>query len=456
MADKPYGSQPHLKRDDLRRLVEATVPREVAHGWVFHLLFCPLCRKRLEVDFPARGMALLERVRRFRDSLSAKSLATSPPGGRDRLSGGKTSSLLSEYQLCYQEEASAPSLYLELLDHPFLRQEMLVENSQRFRSLGLLKYVLSCARELWHRDAGAAESHARLALAIYRRLDPDRYPSGLVADFGARAWAWLANALRIRGDLPAAEEMMNRASRELENGTGDAIEKAWILQLRISLRRDQRRLREAGTDALRASRLWRSIGERRAEAETVLLHSSILFEAGEATQAIETIRNCLQGLSEAEVGTRLYFMVLQNLAFRLAQTDQPTEASKYVCELRELAAGLGEPLHQIRVDWLEALVDSGLGRRPRAIIRFEHLLRRFMAYEMPYDAALVGLDLAAVHLEEGNSKEARELAGQLVPIFEALQVSREALEALSLFVEALRKEAATVAMVERAHRLLRR
>ena len=458
MSDKRVGEQPpHLGAEDLRRLLEQAVPREVAHEWVFHLLFCAECRKRLADGFPARGMALLARVRRF-PVLQAQntSAAPAPPGNWERLSGAATRSLLAAYRLCYREEEEAPPLYRELIRHPLPRQELLLENSRRYCTLGLLKYVLSRTPEQWHRAPEAAESHARLALAIHCRLETDRYPARLVADFGGRAWAYLANAMRIRGDLPAADRAMDRAFQEIERGTDDAIEHAWLLQLRISLRRDQRRLEKAGSDAQLAIRLWRSVGDRRAETEAVLLQSSILFEAGSALESIKVIRRCLRNLEEAEVGTRLYFIALQNLAFRLAQADRASEASRYIPELRELAAGLGEPLSEIRVDWLEALVDAGLGRTPRAVIRFNHLLDRFLAYQMPYDAALVGLDLATVYLEAGDTAEARELAGKLVPIFESLQIEREAVEALLLFVEALRKEAATVAMAEKVKAMLRR
>jgi len=458
VSDPRVGEQPpHLGADDLRRLVEQAVPREVAHGWVFHLLFCPECRARLADGFPARGIALLARLRRFPVLQAQKtSAAAAPPVKWQRLSGAATRSLLSEYRLCYQEEDEAPPLYRELIRHPLPRQEMLLENSPRYRTLGLLKYVLSRTPEQWHRDPEAAESHARLALAIHRRLATDRYPSRLVSDFGARAWAYLANALRIRGDLPTADRAMDRASQELERGTGDAADRARLMQLRVSLRRDQRRLEDASADALMATRLWRSVGERRAETEAVLLLSSALFEAGNTFQAIELIRKCLQGSTELEVGARLYFLLLQNLARMLAQTDRPAEASRYVPELRELAASLGEPISMFRVDWLEALIDAGLGRTPLAAIRFQRLLERFLDFQMSYDAALVGLDLAAVYLEAGDTAAARELAGKLVPIFNSLQIEREATEALLLFVEALRKEAATVAMAEKVKGMLRR
>lgn len=458
MSDTRAGEQPpHLGAEDLRRLVETTVPREVAHGWVFHLLFCRECRKRLADCFPARGMPLLARLRRFPVLQAQKtSAAPPPPGNLERLSGAATRSLLSQYRRCYQEEEEAPPLYRELIRHPLPRQQMLLDNSRRYRTLGLLKHVLGRTPEHWHRDPEAAESHARLALAIHRRLAPDRYPSRLVADFGARAWAYLANALRIRSDLPAADHAMDCAFQALERGTGDAIDRAWLLELRVSLRRDQRRLEEAGIDAHRSARLWRSVRDRRAAINVILVQSSILFEAGEASGAIAILRKCLRESNEGEVGTRLYFGVVQNLAFRLAQADRPDEASRYVPELRELAAGLGEPLSRIRVDWLEALVDAGLGRTPRAVIRFKHLLDRFVAYQMPYDAALVGLDLATVYLEAGDTAAARGLSGKLVPIFESLQIGREATEALLLFVEALRQEAATVTMAEQAAAMLRR
>ena len=63
-----------------------------------------------------------------------------------------------------------------------------------------------------------------------------------------------------------------------------------------------------------------------------------------------------------------------------------------------------------------------------AAIRFlSEACREFAERGIWYDAALVSLELAAVHAEAGRTAEVKLLARHLVPIFRAQDVHREAL-----------------------------
>ncbi|HEY2737037.1 MAG TPA: hypothetical protein VGK45_01460, partial [Thermoanaerobaculia bacterium] len=56
--------------------------------------------------------------------------------------------------------------------------------------------------------------------------------------------------------------------------------------------------------------------------------------------------------------------------------------------------------------------------------------------EMPYEVALVCLELAAVYGETGRQKELRGLAAEMLPIFESLRVKRETLASVILLQRA--------------------
>jgi hypothetical protein len=75
---------------------------------------------------------------------------------------------------------------------------------------------------------------------------------------------------------------------------------------------------------------------------------------------------------------------------------------------------------------------------------------------MSYDAALVSLDLSLVYLGEGKLSELKQLAGDLVLLFESRDVHREALGALYLFQKACEEERLTEQTVSRLAELLRR
>jgi hypothetical protein len=82
--------------------------------------------------------------------------------------------------------------------------------------------------------------------------------------------------------------------------------------------------------------------------------------------------------------------------------------------------------------------------------------RVFLEHPLPYDYALASLDLSLVLLEEGRTAEVRTLAEEMLSVFAAQQVHREALAALRLFCEAAKQEAATVELARRVERFLRR
>ncbi|HEV8577887.1 MAG TPA: hypothetical protein VGX68_02295, partial [Thermoanaerobaculia bacterium] len=84
-----------------------------------------------------------------------------------------------------------------------------------------------------------------------------------------------------------------------------------------------------------------------------------------------------------------------------------------------------------------------------AIAALEHVSREFARRQIPFHAAMAGLELAVLYLEEGRTAEVRKLAEELLAIFKAQQVHRGALAALALFCEATRKEAATVELARR-------
>ena len=79
----------------------------------------------------------------------------------------------------------------------------------------------------------------------------------------------------------------------------------------------------------------------------------------------------------------------------------------------------------------------------------EQVRREFTVRAIPYDAALSSLELAVLYLEEGRSQEVKTLAREMAPIFQAQGIAREALAALSVFLEAAQRETATLEMVKR-------
>jgi hypothetical protein len=85
----------------------------------------------------------------------------------------------------------------------------------------------------------------------------------------------------------------------------------------------------------------------------------------------------------------------------------------------------------------------------RAEEAFQEVRHALIEQGIGYDAALVSLELAALYARQGRTAEMKELAGEMLPIFQAADVHREALAALAVFQQAaVREETATLELVE--------
>ena len=92
-------------------------------------------------------------------------------------------------------------------------------------------------------------------------LDTD-HTGSLIEDLRARAWGYIGNARRVRSDLHAAEGAFEEAYLQLEKGTEDPLERAILLDLEASLRRDQRRFDEAYKLLRRAISIFLQSGQK--------------------------------------------------------------------------------------------------------------------------------------------------------------------------------------------------
>jgi hypothetical protein len=102
---------------------------------------------------------------------------------------------------------------------------------------------------------------------------------------------------------------------------------------------------------------------------------------------------------------------------------------------------------QLRLSWLRGKIAAGLGDTGEAERLFRETRDGFVRQGNGYDAAMASLDLALLYLKEGRTAEVQPLAAEMVALFEAQEVHREALAAVLLFQEAAQREEVTVGMV---------
>jgi tetratricopeptide (TPR) repeat protein len=352
-----------------------------------------------------------------------------------------------------RERAEAPRLFAELDSHPAPRRQLLARNSSRFQTWSLCELVIDKSFEAGFVSPPAAVELAELGVAIAETLDAERYSSSLVRDLQARACSVLGNARRLTGDLRGAEEVFGEAEGLLEEGTGDVIEEARLYSFTASLRSDQRRFDEAIRLAGHAETIYRRAGDHHLMARSMVSKGLFTVYSGDSEGAIAILETALANL-EPEQDRRVTLAAQHNLILCLNECGRLQEALKLLVKARPLYAKYGDPWSRTGLRWLEGKIATGLDRAQEAEHAFSEARRSYLELEKPLDFALVSLDLAALHLGEGQTDTARRVAAEILPIFRSREIQREAIAAVMVFQQAVEKDRITFELIHRLSKSL--
>jgi tetratricopeptide (TPR) repeat protein len=344
----------HPEDEELSAFLAGGLPGEARNAVLLHLSRnCPQCRRRL--------------ARLAGRALGMEPAAASPPA----------------------------SDYDRALDRAFAvarRQERVLAG--RRDGWALVEELIAKSRELCHRDPAGMVRLAELARLVLSQVRPEPYGAAPVADLEARVYAELANAYRVAQDIEAAESAMAQAEARLPEGTGDLLLKARVLELKASLRRDQKRYAEASSLLRRAHGLYLEMGERHLAGRTLVSRGLFAGAAGDVEGAL---RFLAVGAAEIDPARdpKLAAMAEQNIAWVLAMGGRFVDARERLAgsDLRHVLDD--EPLLVVRREWLEGRIALGLGDRQRAESAFRAAHGAFLEVGQTYEAALVAQDLAA-------------------------------------------------------------
>lgn len=341
--------------------------------------------------------------------------------------------------------ADADALLREIRSLPRSARAGLIGRDPRFGDPQLIERLIARGRErLFDRPDEAVEL-TRLAVAAAGR--PDRADRPAHLDLLARAWSQHANALRVAGDPAAAHRAFEVAREHSARGTGDRVLAARIDELEASLYKDQQRFERAHELLDGAIAVYRRerLGERLGRA-LVKRGSFLLFE-GRYADALRTTLETLP-LLRPERDVRTFSIASHNAISCLNATGYSIAARSLLDAVRRLHEQLGDRINLLRLDWMAAEIDRELGLVPRAERALAEVREGFVERGMPYDAALVSLQLAEIYARDRDSLRLERLAREMFPIFQSRVLHRGALAALILFREA-------VAMRQADQRLIR-
>lgn len=278
---------------------------------------------------------------------------------------------------------------------------------------------------------------ARLAVRIAEHVpDPDVRPRllGWVEPF-------VANALRVGGDLAASAVALVHADELWEQGTAGApaglLDETRRLDLKASLLMYFGRFEEVHSllgDAMKGVR------SEHAQARLLIKQARNLEFAGQYEAALDML-NEAKPLIDTREDPRLLLVHDFNKTVNLLHLDRYNEAERLLPRV-EVLTDPGNELDRMRLRWLKGRAWAGLGRSVEAQAALSEVRGYFFSKKIAYDFAVVSVELGTLYLEQGHHRLVRELAAQMQWIFVGQGIHEKALEALALFCHAAKAEKA--------------
>jgi len=431
----------HPDRQRLERFMKGRLPGESSKDIVLHLLSgCESCKRIARESFPCddhRGSTTNSMPEEWQGNAA---------GRYAQVFERVLPEIWQAEDALESERILAPQLFEELEHHPQGRRLLLVRNSRRFRSWGLCELTIEKAFKKGFDDPAAAVELGHLSVAIADLLDPEESRVELQEDLKCRAHSILGNALRISGELADANMHFGVAEECLAKGTGDQLERARHLELKSYIAGENRKFSLALALLDETIRIYRAEKEHHRFGRTLIIKGHHLGEKGDIAGAVAALR---QGIQHVDFSSepRLELVAKHNLVKYLHQIGRYHQALALLPETRELHRVMGSEMDSVRFRWLEGVIIRDSSDLEGAEPILEEVKDFFVERRIAHDSALVSLDIAAIYLRQGRTAELKQLAGQMLAIFHALRMNREAIAALVLFQKAVEVERVTLGLM---------
>ena len=326
---------------------------------------------------------------------------------------------------------------------------------RRLTSWAACEVLLEESFSLRYDEPQAMVYLAELAVAAASLLGASSIGAENLADLRARAWAELGNAYRVAEVLDRSERAFEHASEQQQQGTGAPLLHARICELAAETCGARRAFGEAFRLLDAAFKIYEGEGDPHL-AGRALIEKGLY--AGYDNDPEEAIRLISQGLKMTEHGRdpKLVFIALHNLIWFKIDLGQFRDARMCILDCQPLYLAEAGRLDRIKLRWAEGRIAAGLGELEKAERALLQARESMEEADLPFKAAMVGLDLAAVWLRQGKRQEVYSLISDLVAAFRRVGVEREALAALLMLREAMETDALSMGMLKTVADALKR
>ncbi|HXU45923.1 MAG TPA: hypothetical protein VN783_10375 [Thermoanaerobaculia bacterium] len=318
--------------------------------------------------------------------------------------------------------------------------------------------LLARAWELRASDPASMTALARLAAHMADGLGAQDGRPVERADFQARVWAELGNALRISADLHGAERAFAEALARAGRGTGDVLLAARIHDLVASLRIWQGRYREACRLLDGLYQVHFASGDLHLAGRAMIKHGTALLYDNEFAAGRRSLTRGLE-LIDPRREPSLALSAVHSLLMGAVDSGAYDQAERWIAISRRLYEERGSASDQLKLRWQEGRLAAGRGQNRTAERIFWEVRDEFDGRSLPHEAASVSLDLALLWLHQGRTGEILEIVEEVLEAFRALGVQREAIAALLVLRRALdsdREQAELARLLRRVSGRLKR
>lgn len=261
----------------------------------------------------------------------------------------------------------------------------------------------------------------KLAQAIgHRGAHGSAYENACLA-----AWIQFGNANKVVARFRAAETAFDRARLHLEKSSAAPELAALFWETFGGLRRNQRRFSEAA-EALRHAQSFLEQSGKPVELARCFICQAINYSyMPDPEKAVQRAQMAVR-LLPGDADPKLMYSAIHTLVSNLIDAGQPDEAAECLLEAEDLLDSQKDPLLAARRTWLRAHLDVAFGLAS-AEVHFKKAARAFERHNMPYEQAMVLLQLAHFYSTKNRDRDMYETLEAIFPVFEALGIHREAL-----------------------------
>jgi tetratricopeptide (TPR) repeat protein len=323
------------------------------------------------------------------------------------------------------------------------------------RGLGVLKGLLDQSWSVRHENPEEMVSLARLAVDIAGRLNRRWHSEQDAADWQARSWSELANALRTRDDLDQAERDFGVAFDFFFQGTGDLSLKARLYDLHASYLGTRRQFNLAFTALDIAYATYIELSNNHLAGRSLLTKAIYTFYNDEPEKAL-ALNRASMALIDTNIDPDLSFFAFHNELLFLVDLGRCPEAKRAFFLYQKDFHKFDGHINRLKVRWLQARISLGLSEFKTAEEALEEVRNGFEKAGLGFHASLASLELALAWMRQGRHEAAEEMVLNVADVFVVLRIQREALGTIAILKGAFERQMGTIELLEDVVAFLRR